>query len=65
MVKKYGIFRAMMNLKGLFFFKLSLVKGMNGVFENGPWFIRSIPIILKKWTPNASLLKEDLCSVPV
>ncbi|GJR76899.1 ribonuclease H-like domain-containing protein [Tanacetum coccineum] len=42
--------------------QFSLVEGMNGVLRNGPWFIRSVPIILKKWTPNANLLKEDLCS---
>ncbi|GKE74467.1 hypothetical protein Tco_1536508 [Tanacetum coccineum] len=35
------------------------VDGMNGVLESGPWFILSEPIILKKWMPNASLLKED------
>ncbi|GKD48273.1 ATPase, F1/V1/A1 complex, alpha/beta subunit, partial [Tanacetum coccineum] len=33
--------------------------------ENGPWFIQFVPIIVKKWTPNANLLKEDLCSIPV
>ncbi|GJV75391.1 reverse transcriptase domain-containing protein [Tanacetum coccineum] len=42
----------MMNLKGLFF-KFYSIEGMNGVLENGSWFIRSIPIILMKWTPNA------------
>lgn len=61
--KKYGIVRAMMNSNGLFFFKFSSVDGMNRVLENGHWFIRSVPIILKKWTPNANLLKEDLCSI--
>lgn len=54
-----------MNAKGLFFFKFSTADGMNGVLENGPWFIRSNPIIFKKWTPNASMLKEDLCSISV
>ncbi|GJW93710.1 beta-glucosidase 12 [Tanacetum coccineum] len=38
---------------------------MNGVLENGPWFIRSAPIILKKWMPNVNLLKEDLKSFPI
>ena len=62
--KKYGIVRAMMNSKGLFF-KFSSIEGMNGVLENGPWFIRSVLIILKKWTPRASVVKEDLGSIPV
>ncbi|GKC70457.1 ATPase, F1/V1/A1 complex, alpha/beta subunit [Tanacetum coccineum] len=40
-------------------------EGINGVLKNGSWFIRSVPIILKKWTHNVNLLKEDLNSVPV
>ncbi|GJZ75993.1 zinc knuckle CX2CX4HX4C containing protein, partial [Tanacetum coccineum] len=63
--KKYGIVRVMMNAKGFFFFKFASIEGMNGVLENGLWFIRLIPIILKKWTPTSNLLKEDLNSVPI
>ncbi|XP_071719398.1 uncharacterized protein [Rutidosis leptorrhynchoides] len=36
-----------------------------GVLENGPWIIRSTPIILNKWSPNISLTKYDLTKVPV
>nr|GEW38235.1 hypothetical protein [Tanacetum cinerariifolium] len=36
--------------------KFASIDGM----KNGLWFIRSAPIIMKKWTPNANLLKEDL-----
>ncbi|GKB34116.1 integrase, catalytic region, zinc finger, CCHC-type containing protein, partial [Tanacetum coccineum] len=39
--------------------------GMNVMLENGPWFIHSIQLILKKWTSDANLLKEDVCNVPV
>nr|GFB95235.1 hypothetical protein [Tanacetum cinerariifolium] len=53
------------SLYGLFFFKFALVEGMNGVLKNGPWFIRYVPIILKKWTPTANLLKEDPNSFPI
>ncbi|XP_071699103.1 uncharacterized protein [Rutidosis leptorrhynchoides] len=35
------------------------------VMEHGPWIIRTIPIILNKWSPNVSLTKEDLTKVPV
>nr|GEU71402.1 hypothetical protein [Tanacetum cinerariifolium] len=38
---------------------------MNWVLENGSWFIRFAPTILKKRTPNANLLKEDLKSIPI
>nr|GEZ44134.1 hypothetical protein [Tanacetum cinerariifolium] len=33
------------------------------VVEN--YFIRSTPLILKKWNPDANLLKEDVCNVPI
>ncbi|GJT43502.1 reverse transcriptase domain-containing protein [Tanacetum coccineum] len=48
---------------GFFFFKFASIEGMIGVLKNGPWFIRPAPIILKKWTPNANVLKEDHNSV--
>nr|GFA55494.1 hypothetical protein [Tanacetum cinerariifolium] len=34
--------------------------GMDGVLENGPWMIRNVPIILKKWSSSCNLLKEKL-----
>ncbi|GJV52050.1 retrotransposon protein, putative, ty1-copia subclass [Tanacetum coccineum] len=37
----------------------------DGMLENGPWFIRNNPLILKKWHPNVDLLKEDVSTVPV
>lgn len=63
--KKYGITKAMMNAQGFFFFKFDSDTGLDGVLENGPWFIRKTPIVLKKWSSTASLLKEDLVSVPI
>ncbi|GKC19228.1 probable indole-3-pyruvate monooxygenase YUCCA10, partial [Tanacetum coccineum] len=63
--KKFGLVRVMMNSKSFFFFKFASIEGVNGVLENGPWLIRSAPIIVKKWTASANLLKEDLKSVPI
>ncbi|GJZ81817.1 zinc knuckle CX2CX4HX4C containing protein [Tanacetum coccineum] len=48
----------MINTKGMFFFTFASIDEMKGVLENGPWFIRSAPIILKKWTLNANILKS-------
>nr|GEX76348.1 hypothetical protein [Tanacetum cinerariifolium] len=39
--------------------------GMNAMLENGPWLIRNAPLILKKWSPVANIMKEDLCNIPV
>ncbi|GKC98095.1 pyruvate, phosphate dikinase, chloroplastic [Tanacetum coccineum] len=41
------------------------MEGLNAMLENGPWFIRNNPIILKKWHPDVNLLKEDVGTVPV
>ncbi|XP_071718553.1 uncharacterized protein [Rutidosis leptorrhynchoides] len=54
-----------MNAKGFFFFKFSSKEGMMQVIQEGPWMIRTIPIILNVWSPNVSLTKEDLKKVPV
>ncbi|GJS23608.1 zinc knuckle CX2CX4HX4C containing protein [Tanacetum coccineum] len=40
-------------------------KGLEDVLENGPYMISNVPIILKKWSQNVSLAKEDLMKVPV
>ncbi|GKA47800.1 hypothetical protein Tco_0740758 [Tanacetum coccineum] len=34
--------------------------GLNAMIENGPWFIRNNPFILKKWHPDVNTLKEDV-----
>ncbi|GJV74900.1 zinc knuckle CX2CX4HX4C containing protein [Tanacetum coccineum] len=53
-----------MNSKGFFFFKFDSKKGLEDVLENGPWMIRNILIILKKWMMNTSTLKEEFTRIP-
>ncbi|GJX62515.1 hypothetical protein Tco_0295415 [Tanacetum coccineum] len=43
----------------------NFMDGLNIILENGPWFIRNNPLILKKWEPDVNLLKEDVESVSV
>ncbi|GJV39855.1 zinc finger, CCHC-type containing protein [Tanacetum coccineum] len=50
---------------GLFSFQFSSIDGLDAMLENGPWFIRNNPLILKKWHPNENLLKEDVSTVLV
>ncbi|GJZ57418.1 hypothetical protein Tco_0612912 [Tanacetum coccineum] len=33
--------------------------GLDAMLENGPWFIRNNPLILKRWNPDVNLFKED------
>ncbi|GKE70932.1 glucomannan 4-beta-mannosyltransferase 9-like protein [Tanacetum coccineum] len=63
---KYGLVCSMFSSStGLFSFQFSSMDGLDAMLENGPWFIRNNPIILKKWHPDENLLKEDVCTVPV
>ncbi|GJT13982.1 zinc knuckle CX2CX4HX4C containing protein [Tanacetum coccineum] len=39
--------------------------GLESVLEGGPWLIRNSPIILKKWSMDTRLLKEELTRIPI
>nr|GEV32665.1 hypothetical protein [Tanacetum cinerariifolium] len=63
---KFGLVKSMLNSStGLFSFQFSTTDGLNSMLENGPWFIRDHPLILRKWNPDVDLLKEDVRNVPV
>ncbi|GJT49873.1 putative reverse transcriptase domain-containing protein [Tanacetum coccineum] len=62
---KYGLKQIMMNAKGFFFFKFDSRAGLDVVLEGGPWMIRNSPIILKKWSINTSLQKEELTRISI
>ncbi|GKE82981.1 beta-caryophyllene synthase, partial [Tanacetum coccineum] len=50
---------------GLFSIQFSSMDVLDTMLENGPWFIRNNPFILKKWHPDENLLKEDVSTIPV
>nr|GEZ92186.1 hypothetical protein [Tanacetum cinerariifolium] len=63
---KYGLVRSMFSSSTrLFSFQFSSMDGLDAKLENGSWFIRNNPLILKKWHPDVNLLKEDVSTVPV
>ncbi|PWA95769.1 HIT-type Zinc finger family protein [Artemisia annua] len=62
---KHGLKRIMMNSEGFFFFKFHTLAGLEAFLEGGPWMIRKSPIILKKWSMDTCLLKEELTRIPV
>ncbi|XP_021990883.1 uncharacterized protein LOC110887614 [Helianthus annuus] len=33
--------------------------------EDGPWTIRNVPVILNEWSPNVTMEKQDIKTVPV
>ncbi|GJU45269.1 hybrid signal transduction histidine kinase M [Tanacetum coccineum] len=63
---KYGLVRSMFSSStGLFSFQFSSMDGLDAMLENGPWFIRNNPLILRKWHPDENLLKEDVSTIPI
>nr|GEV94062.1 hypothetical protein [Tanacetum cinerariifolium] len=62
---KHGLKRIMMNSKGFFFFKFDSRASLEAVLEGGPWLIRKSPIILKKWSMDTRLLKEELTRISI
>ncbi|GJS58734.1 retrotransposon protein, putative, unclassified [Tanacetum coccineum] len=63
---KYGLVKSMLNSSTrIFTFHFNSLEGLDAILENGPWFIRNNPLILKKWNPDVNLLKEDVGNVPV
>nr|GEV31209.1 hypothetical protein [Tanacetum cinerariifolium] len=62
---KYEPVKSMLNSSTrIFSFQFSFMDGFDAMLENGPWFIRNNPLILKKWNPDVNLLKEDVGNVP-
>ncbi|GJU83789.1 putative ribonuclease H-like domain-containing protein [Tanacetum coccineum] len=60
---KHGLKRIMMNSKGFIFFKIDSKAGLEAVLEGVPWLIRKSPIILKKWSMDTRLLKEEFTRI--
>nr|GEZ70327.1 hypothetical protein [Tanacetum cinerariifolium] len=61
--EKHGLTRIMVNSKGFFFFKFKSQAGLKAVLDEGPWLICKSPIILKKWSMDTRLLKEELTRI--
>ncbi|GJW44848.1 zinc knuckle CX2CX4HX4C containing protein [Tanacetum coccineum] len=61
---KYG-FKHVMLHQGFFMFQFSTKEGMENALNQGPWRIRSVPLILNFWNPNSELKKEDIKMIPV
>ncbi|GJR09862.1 zinc knuckle CX2CX4HX4C containing protein [Tanacetum coccineum] len=62
---KHGLKRIMKNSKGFIFFKFDSRAGLEAILECGPWLICNSPIILKKWSMDTRLLKEELTLISI
>ncbi|GJR00249.1 zinc knuckle CX2CX4HX4C containing protein [Tanacetum coccineum] len=60
---KHELKRIIMNSKGFFFFKFDSRAGLEAVLKGGPWLIHKSLIILKKWSMDTRLLKEELTRI--
>ncbi|GKF76367.1 zinc knuckle CX2CX4HX4C containing protein, partial [Tanacetum coccineum] len=62
---KHGLKRIMMNSKGFFFLKFDSRASLEAVLEGGPCLIRKSPIVLRKWSMDTRLLKEELTHISI
>ncbi|GKA18156.1 zinc knuckle CX2CX4HX4C containing protein [Tanacetum coccineum] len=62
---KHRLKRIMMNSKCFFFFKFDSRSGLEAILEGGPWSIHKSPIILKKWSMDTRLPKEEFTRIPI
>lgn len=63
--KKFGVQKIMKNEAGVFLFKFSSKDGLEHVLQQGPWLIRHSPLILRKWSLNIPLTKNEVTTIPV
>ncbi|GJR25236.1 hypothetical protein Tco_1101468 [Tanacetum coccineum] len=61
---KYGLKRVQLH-DDFFLFQFENKEGMEKVLENGPWLIRTVPLILNVWSPNTDLEKAGVKKAPV
>ncbi|GJS60553.1 hypothetical protein Tco_0655337 [Tanacetum coccineum] len=61
---KYGLKRTQLHDE-FFLFQFESKEGMNRVLEDGPWLIRTVPLILNVWSPNTYLKKAEVKKAPV
>ncbi|GKE01994.1 RNA-directed DNA polymerase, eukaryota [Tanacetum coccineum] len=40
-------------------------EGMEAILESYTWSISNVSLILKQWTPDANIIKEVVCDIPV
>ncbi|GJS52103.1 hypothetical protein Tco_0625465 [Tanacetum coccineum] len=45
--------------------RFSSKDGMDAMIENGPWVICNVSLVMKKWTPDVNIMKEDVCNILV
>ncbi|GKC23162.1 zinc knuckle CX2CX4HX4C containing protein [Tanacetum coccineum] len=61
---KYGLKRIQLH-DDFFLFQFESKEGMDRVLEDGPWLIRTVPLILNVWSPNTDLKKAEVKKAPV
>ncbi|GJY74296.1 hypothetical protein Tco_0478727 [Tanacetum coccineum] len=58
--KKYGVKKVMGDKNSFFFIQLSCPTSLEWVLKHGPWLIRNVPFILRKWIQVLSCQKRNL-----
>ncbi|KAJ9535674.1 hypothetical protein OSB04_un001171 [Centaurea solstitialis] len=62
---KFGFTELMMNANGVYFFKFNDEGGCTQAIEQGPLFIRGVPLFVFAWDPSKGLTKPVHSSCPL
>ncbi|KAF7147634.1 hypothetical protein RHSIM_Rhsim03G0101000 [Rhododendron simsii] len=63
--EKFGITDVLSNDDGFYFFLFNKDDAYKRILDSGPWHIGGRLMILKKWEPQMSLVKDQLVKIPI
>lgn len=61
----FGVNNVCLLKRGVYIVELQAMEARIRVLEAGPWYFDFKPLIVKAWTPEVSLEREGLASVPI
>lgn len=62
--RKFGIYEALSNDNGFYFFKFSQENAIRKVIEYGPWLIAG-KLLIQQWRPQMRIEKAQLTTLPI
>jgi hypothetical protein len=62
---QFGLQDITRNNAGYYFFRFDNEDGMYQVLNRGPWLVNDVPLIVRRWEPDACLNKPDPSLVPI
>ncbi|GKB60711.1 RNA-directed DNA polymerase, eukaryota, reverse transcriptase zinc-binding domain protein [Tanacetum coccineum] len=62
---KFGLKDSVVDADGMCYFKFKNEEGMNSVIDQSPWLVNGKPLLVQKWDPEITIVKESPCKIPI